>query len=295
VFSEIGAGDATQLLSDALGSVRGLADANGSLVGSRSYEAFGNPRTTSGAASLFGFTGEPTDTTGLVYLRARWLDSETGRLLSTDTVFPNAQGTQGFNLYTYVANNPATWTDPTGHQLEMMSEGMLVSMLALVLAVGFGAVLGLAGGGSVFTFPSVSMYVMAWLLICLGTTGCRTALTDAVMQILQGGSAVIGTVIHWTAQMLLSAIRDFPLIPVVLPPVHGIGPPGPMLAHGRGNVADTGILEEANQLIAAGLAATICEALDQLYKAAKAARDKVQLRRVETTQKAKGCRHSRNV
>jgi RHS repeat-associated protein len=67
---------------------------------------------------LFGFTGEQTDATGLVYLRARSLDPSTGLLLSADSVVPNSPGTQGYNLYTYVANNPTTWTDPTGHFLE---------------------------------------------------------------------------------------------------------------------------------------------------------------------------------
>jgi RHS repeat-associated protein len=115
VLSEVGTSGATQLLGDALGSVRGLADTNGTLIGSRSYEAFGVPRTTIGASSLLGFTGEPTDTTGLVDLRARFLDSGTGRFLSADSLQPNAPGTQGYNSYVYAANNPATWTDPTGH------------------------------------------------------------------------------------------------------------------------------------------------------------------------------------
>jgi hypothetical protein len=30
-------------------------------------------------------------------------------------VQPNAPGTQGYNLYAYVANNPTTWLDPSGH------------------------------------------------------------------------------------------------------------------------------------------------------------------------------------
>jgi RHS repeat-associated protein len=115
VLSEVGAGGATQLLGDALGSVRGLANDAGSLVGGSSYEAFGVPRNTSGASSIFGFTGEPTDAAGLVLLRARSLDPSTGRFLSADSVTPNAPGSQGYNVYAYAANNPTTWTDPTGH------------------------------------------------------------------------------------------------------------------------------------------------------------------------------------
>ena len=49
------------------------------------------------------------------YLRARYYDPATGRFTAADTVQPNAQGTQGWNPYAYVANNPTTWVDPTGH------------------------------------------------------------------------------------------------------------------------------------------------------------------------------------
>jgi RHS repeat-associated protein len=130
VLSEIGTSTATQLLGDALGSVRGIADTNGNVVGSRDYEAFGSPRTTSGATSLFGFTGEPTDATGLVYLRARSLDPATGRFLSVDSMTPNAPGTQGYNLYAYAANNPATWADPTGHFVDNRTVWDVVRYLA---------------------------------------------------------------------------------------------------------------------------------------------------------------------
>ena len=97
--------------------MRGLTDESGSLTGTASYDAFGSVTSQSGATSTFGYTGEQTDQAGNLYLRARTYDAETGRFLSADVVQPNAPGTQGFNRYPYVANNPTTWTDPTGHQV----------------------------------------------------------------------------------------------------------------------------------------------------------------------------------
>lgn len=60
-----------------------------------------------------------------------------------------------------------------------------------------------------------------------------------------------------------------------------------------GNVADTGIMGEARDLIAAGLAATICIALAILMDTASRARDTARMQRIKATQKAMGCRHSR--
>ena len=53
--------------------------------------------------------------TGFSFRRAREHTPTLGRYLSTDTVQPNAPGTQGYNLYAYVQNNPTTWADPSGH------------------------------------------------------------------------------------------------------------------------------------------------------------------------------------
>ena len=108
-------GAASYPLPDALGSTRGLADASGALAGTADYAAFGDVRAQTGTASAFGFTGEQRDPeTGFTYLRARYADPGTGRFLSADSVQPNAPGTQGYNPYAYVANNPTTWTDPSG-------------------------------------------------------------------------------------------------------------------------------------------------------------------------------------
>jgi len=103
-------------LLDGLGSVRGRTDGTGALVGTANYDAFGAIRSQTGAGGTFGFAGEQRDAeTGLTYLRARMYSPGLGRFLSRDTVSPNAPGTQGYNPYAYAANNPTTWTDPSGH------------------------------------------------------------------------------------------------------------------------------------------------------------------------------------
>ena len=49
-----------------------------------------------------------------MHLTARDLSTATGRFLSVDPVRPGAPGVAGWNPYTYSANNPVTWSDPSG-------------------------------------------------------------------------------------------------------------------------------------------------------------------------------------
>ena len=100
-------------LADGLGSVRTVTGADGSTVGTTSYDAFGAKRSTAGATTTFGYTGAP-HAGDLVHLDARDLDTSLGRFLSTDPVRPGAPGAVGWNQYTYVANNPTSFVDPRG-------------------------------------------------------------------------------------------------------------------------------------------------------------------------------------
>lgn len=68
----------------------------------------------------------------------------------------------------------------------------------------------------------------------------------------------------------------------------------PVQMAAKGNVADTGIVNEAQQMLNSGGASDMCDALDKLMRAAKQARDNQKVQRIKRTQKAKGCRHSRN-
>jgi RHS repeat-associated protein len=127
-------------LTDALGSVRGLTDGAGTESGTADYAAFGAVRSATGATSGFGFTGEQRDaTTGLTYLRARYLDSGTGRFTAADSVQPNAPGTQGWGLYAYAADNPASLIDPSGHApfcpWTIIVAGLAVAVITLAIGL----------------------------------------------------------------------------------------------------------------------------------------------------------------
>lgn len=100
-------------LEDALGSVRHQSSPAGSVAASLDYTPFGQPASST-LASPFGYTGEWTDPTGHVYLRARVYQPTTGRFLTRDPIQPNHLGTQGWNHYTYTSNNPVTLADPSG-------------------------------------------------------------------------------------------------------------------------------------------------------------------------------------
>ena len=74
------------------------------------YDAFGN-RETAGAEDTnpFGYCGEYYDReTGMIYLRNRYYDPETGRFISEDPVI------DGVDWYVYCSNDPINRIDPLG-------------------------------------------------------------------------------------------------------------------------------------------------------------------------------------
>ncbi|CAG1005510.1 tRNA nuclease WapA [Anaerolineae bacterium] len=103
-------------LTDGLGSVRQLADAQGNIIQRYDYSPFGEVVAIEGQRpSKVQYTGEQNDSdTGLVYLRARWYDAVTGRFTTIDPFsgFDSLPQTQ--HSYAYVGNNPINLTDPSG-------------------------------------------------------------------------------------------------------------------------------------------------------------------------------------
>jgi RHS repeat-associated protein len=113
-------------LKDHLNSVLALTDADGVVVESYEYDAYGHTTILDGngipqvsslgsPASSIGnrymWQGREYDAeTGLYYFRARWYSPETGRWLSKDPIGISG----GLNLYDFCGNNPVNFVDPYG-------------------------------------------------------------------------------------------------------------------------------------------------------------------------------------
>ena len=121
------ANDTRYLHRDHIGSIDAVTDENGNIVELNSFGAWGERRaanwvnpisSTYLSVTTRGFTGhEMEEDLGLINMKARMYDPVLGRFLQADTVIQFANSTQGFNRYTYAANNPLSYADPTGHSL----------------------------------------------------------------------------------------------------------------------------------------------------------------------------------
>jgi len=92
---------------------------------------------------------EMLDNVGLVHMNARIYDPLIGRFLSPDSVLQFPESIQGYNRYSYVLNNPLSFTDPSGHVIPF------ILGLALV-----------AGGADFYTTVAV-MFVAGVLQVAM--------------------------------------------------------------------------------------------------------------------------------
>ncbi len=102
-------------LGDGLESVRQLTNEDGAVTLARSYEPFGDGLSSAGSAiGVFSFAGEQADSTGLSFNRARYYSSGLGRFLSHDPWAGDVTMPNTLHPYSYGANNPVMYTDPSG-------------------------------------------------------------------------------------------------------------------------------------------------------------------------------------
>jgi RHS repeat-associated protein len=108
---------------DHLGSVEATSDdvstPNMDYIG---YDAWGSRIVSPDAENIrLGFTGHETiseQAPDLVHMNGRVYDPAIGRFLTADPLIPDPFSSQSFNRYSYVSNNPLSYSDPSGYREE---------------------------------------------------------------------------------------------------------------------------------------------------------------------------------
>ena len=110
-FARMEAAGMRYFLPDAMNSTVALTDSTQAVQETYSYEPFGEVASTGTSDNPYQYTGRENDGTGLYYYRARYYSPTLKRFISED-----AEGlSAGLNVYAYVANNPLSLRDPSGH------------------------------------------------------------------------------------------------------------------------------------------------------------------------------------
>ncbi|MCJ8268763.1 MAG: hypothetical protein MJK04_05090 [Psychrosphaera sp.] len=188
-------GDVRYLHRDHLGSIGMISDENGQQVASLSFDAFGQRRDTltwdqfmdpyyqlADIGSILnittrGFTGhEMLDQAGLIHMGGRVYDPLLGRFLSAD---PNVQApgnTQSYNRYSYVMNNPLSYTDPSGFffkKLKKFLKKFWRPILAAILVIA--------------TYGAATAWVASW-----GATWGVAATATSAASLSMAGTVALG-------------------------------------------------------------------------------------------------------
>ncbi len=89
------------------------------------------------ATTTRGFTGhEMIDPVGLVHMNGRVYDPEIGRFLSADPFVQETGNLQSWNRYSYVLNNPLSFTDPSGFFFSKLFKSIGRALGSLFRAIG---------------------------------------------------------------------------------------------------------------------------------------------------------------
>ncbi|NMC13399.1 MAG: RHS repeat-associated core domain-containing protein [Chloroflexi bacterium] len=99
--------------------MRQLANSGGEVVLARAYDPYGSlveNNAYDGVSTAYGYAGEFTDASGMVYLRARYYSPIITQFIQADTKISDPLKPWEWNLYIYGRNNPINLVDPSGYQ-----------------------------------------------------------------------------------------------------------------------------------------------------------------------------------
>ena len=136
LVSQERSGKTSIYLYDGHGSVVGLVNESGKVTDTYAYDAFGNLISSTGSTeNYYRYCGEQFDeTTGLYYLRARYMDTSTGRFISQDTYQGTINDPVSLHKYLYANANPVMYSDPSGYASIMGKVVELAAKAELAIA-----------------------------------------------------------------------------------------------------------------------------------------------------------------
>lgn len=158
------------LFTDHLGSVDVITDKNGQIRQQMSFSAWGERRLPANWQQISiptvrqqldsytnrGFTGhEMVDAFGIINMGGRIYDPALGRVLQADPFVQDPTNTQSFNRYTYVFNNPLSYTDPSGYFSLRQVIGIVVGAVVGFFTAGAGWHIFWVGFSSAFATTAI--------------------------------------------------------------------------------------------------------------------------------------------
>ncbi len=204
-------------LYDGFDSVRMLADNEGVITDTYTYDAFGNLISSTGnTVNDFLYRGEQFDLfTGLYYLRARYMNPSTGTFITMDEYAGTIFEPVSLHKYLYANANPVMCSDPSGYHTfkEVVASMTIHTILGAAIGAFYGGILNviltvIQGGtleeiddafsnsaveglksGAVYGFLggiAAYFYPMYFLISAMQLTGGYYAFQDAVSAALEG-------------------------------------------------------------------------------------------------------------
>lgn len=145
------------------------------------------------------YTGQEYDVeTGLYYYNARYYNPVLARFIQPDTVVPSAKDLQAYNRYSYVANNPLKYVDPSGHGFLSFFKKIIGTVVTIAVGVALNA---LAPG-----LGSVALAMIAGAAGGLIGGAVNGGLSGALLGALMGG--ISGAAFGGIAQGISNGLVD---------------------------------------------------------------------------------------
>jgi RHS repeat-associated protein len=195
-FENTGAEQYEVLHGDALGSTVAVTDGSGQLKAHYLYDAWGkqsqimtgfvgtNP--IAPAASRRAYTGhENVEGLDIIHMNGRIYDATLARFMQADPFVQAPTNTQSYNRYSYVLNNPLSYTDPSGYLFKSIGKFVKKNWRVIVAAIATYA-----------TYGAASNWAIGWGMGTAATATTAATLTTTGAMLAGAAAGFVGGAIN---------------------------------------------------------------------------------------------------